>query len=258
MPVCQRPIRNSHFGSINLYLKRADGSFVAMTFRVDPTQLTTGATLRIDGKQVDASLVFTDGVTIGGFLDRGQLNVYSAWTAPGGGCAGPSRPTRTFSRTETWRGFPSGLKPRGTMIRPAVPARSSGMPTPIWAMSSDIACQERRPTRQAGKGRGRIVGDLAMLAATRRPIDPPGFFGAPQASMFAPGGGGSATKAGRPSSGRKCPPCSRSICRISLPSRDHSAGRLALCPVYPQLLRCRGLAERGIVVSYRSSVHTLD
>ena len=79
---------NPHFGSINLYLKRADGSFVVMPFRVDPTQVKTGATLLIDGKQVDASLVFTDGVTTGGFLDRGKLNVYSAWIAPGGQVCG--------------------------------------------------------------------------------------------------------------------------------------------------------------------------
>jgi CotH kinase protein len=79
---------NPHLGWINLYLKRADGSFVVMPFRVDPTQLTTGATLLIDGKQVDASLVFTDGVTIGGFLDRGKLNVYSSWIAPGGRVCG--------------------------------------------------------------------------------------------------------------------------------------------------------------------------
>jgi CotH kinase protein len=79
---------NPHFGSINLYLKRADGTFVVMPFRVDPTQLATGATLRIDGKQVDASLVFTDGVTIGGFLDLGKLNLYSALTSPGGRVCG--------------------------------------------------------------------------------------------------------------------------------------------------------------------------
>src|SRR5580692_3970341 len=33
------------------------------------------------------------------------------------------------------------------------------------------------------------------------------------------------------------------LLRISVPSRDHSPGDLALSPIHPQLSRCRGLAH---------------
>jgi hypothetical protein len=92
---------NPHRGALNLYLKRSNGTFVVIPFRVDPTQLKTGAVLPIDGKQVDASLVFTDGVTTGGFLDRGILKIYSAWIAPGGRVCGTfEAPTYFFSNRD--------------------------------------------------------------------------------------------------------------------------------------------------------------
>ena len=47
--------------------------------------------------------------------------------------------------------------------------------------------------------------------------------------------------------------CGNQLRRISLPARDYSAGRLALCPVHSAFRDVEDLlAERGIVVSYET------
>jgi hypothetical protein len=87
---------NPHRASITLYLKLANGGLAAMPLRVDSTLLTTGAVLPIDGKIVDGSFVFIDGVTTGGFLEVGELKIYSAWVAPGGRVCGTFQARTSF------------------------------------------------------------------------------------------------------------------------------------------------------------------
>jgi len=87
---------NPHLASLTLYLKLANGALAAMPIRVDSTLLSTGAVLPIDGKTVNGSFVFLDGVTTGGFLEAGKLRIYSAWIAPGGRVCGTFEARTSF------------------------------------------------------------------------------------------------------------------------------------------------------------------
>jgi len=87
---------NPHVGSLTLYLKLANGRLAAMPIKVDSTLLSTGAVLPIDGKTVDGSFLFLDGVTAGGFLEAGRLKVYSALIAPGGRVCGTFEARTSF------------------------------------------------------------------------------------------------------------------------------------------------------------------
>ncbi len=73
---------NPHLGHLNLYLKLTNGVRASIGLNVDSTKLVPGATLLIDGQQVDG--VFT---TVG-FLDRGKIKLADASTTPSGKISG--------------------------------------------------------------------------------------------------------------------------------------------------------------------------
>lgn len=69
---------NPHLGYVHLYLKMTNGVRAAIKLNVDPSRLVPGATLVIDGQQVDAAF------TTVGFLDEGKIKLTEASTQPGG------------------------------------------------------------------------------------------------------------------------------------------------------------------------------
>jgi hypothetical protein len=87
---------NPYVGLLNLYFVRKNGALAAVTARLDSTKLVTGATLPIDGKQVDATFLFLDGVATGGFFNNGTMTIYSSLTAPGGRVCGTFRAKAYF------------------------------------------------------------------------------------------------------------------------------------------------------------------
>lgn len=79
---------NPHRGFITLYLAFDDGKLAVVRSIVDATRLVPGAHLPIDGQAVNGELTFLDGVTPGGYLDRGTLKISYASTTPGGRLCG--------------------------------------------------------------------------------------------------------------------------------------------------------------------------
>ena len=79
---------NAHEGFLNLYLELSNGKRAVLTATLDPTQIVPGASLAIDGQEVDATLAYLDGVTPSAYLDQGKLKVNFASTKPGGKVCG--------------------------------------------------------------------------------------------------------------------------------------------------------------------------
>ena len=63
---------NPHLASITLYFRLANGTLAVLPMTVNSTLLKTGAVVAMDGKQVNATFLFLDGVTTGGFLEDGK------------------------------------------------------------------------------------------------------------------------------------------------------------------------------------------
>ena len=78
---------NPHEGFLNLYFQLPGGSTAAMTATVDSTLVKPGASLSIDGQQVDAAVWFQGGA-LAGFLDQGNIKLHFASTRPGGAVCG--------------------------------------------------------------------------------------------------------------------------------------------------------------------------
>ena len=71
---------NRYRGFISLYFDLAGGRQARLDARVDATRLVPGARLAIDGQEVDASLLLTEGLA---FLDEGTIDLAFASTDPG-------------------------------------------------------------------------------------------------------------------------------------------------------------------------------
>jgi hypothetical protein len=78
---------NPHEGFLNLYFQLPGGSTAAMTATVDSTLVKPGASLSIDGQQVDAAVWFQGGA-LAGLLDQGNIKLHFASTRPGGAVCG--------------------------------------------------------------------------------------------------------------------------------------------------------------------------
>jgi spore coat protein CotH len=73
---------NPHLGFLNLYFQLERGPFAVLNATLDPSQLTPGAALAIDGLSVDAVFFPLDGGP-GGFLDKGSIKLRRASSAHG-------------------------------------------------------------------------------------------------------------------------------------------------------------------------------
>ena len=112
---------NPREGILNMYFQLSGGATAAMTATVDSTLLRPGASLSIDGQQVDAAVWFQGGA-LAGLLDQGTMKLHFASTHPGGAvCGSFEANSYTFSFALLSGALSNDLRPEN----PRIPITSS-------------------------------------------------------------------------------------------------------------------------------------